>query len=77
MPPATPVTTAPELKAAYTVPELAAMAGLSRFQVYRLIKRHSVTLVDELVPLISFRTCFPDLWESIVLKSHVQAGFVN
>lgn len=62
-----------KLKALYSVTELAALAGLSRHQVRRLmIGRAGLPKPGErkkmLVPLDSLREAFPALWESILTR---------
>lgn len=60
------------LKAAYGVSELAAMAGLSRFQVHRLLVSRKVPTTEigkkVLVPLVGFKMAFPEIWDSIVVR---------
>lgn len=67
----------PTLKAAYSVAELAELAGLSRWQIYRLIKRTGMRTIKgqgtkELVPLVAFRDAMPDLYASMLERMAVR-----
>ena len=56
-------------KAVYTVPELATLSGLSRFQVGRLLARNDVQVVRAgrrtLVPLAALRAALPWMVDSL------------
>jgi hypothetical protein len=60
------------LKASYTVTELAQLADVSRFKLWRMILAEDVRTIrtgrSVLVPLVALRVAFPDLWESMVIK---------
>ena len=57
-------------RAVYTVPELARLSGLSRFQVGRLLTSNDVWIVRagrrKLVPLIALRAALPLIFDSIL-----------
>jgi hypothetical protein len=59
------------LKAAYTVPELAALVGISRWTLWRMLVRDDVATIRNgrglLVPLVAFRQAYPPIWESAVV----------
>lgn len=62
---------APRLKVAYTIPELAKMAGISRWKMARLleangVKLHKAGAKKRTVLLSQIRQCFPDLWDSLL-----------
>lgn len=66
------------LKAVYSVAEVAEMMGLSVWQALRRLKAAGVVegrgrgaKID--VPLVAFREAFPDLWESILLTQRLAA----
>lgn len=59
------------LQAAYPVTKLARMTGISRWQLYRLLRKKRVRTIKgmgtvELVSLIAFRDAFPDLYASML-----------
>lgn len=61
----------PRLKVAYTVTELAQMAGESRRKMLRLllsngVKLHKRGARGDLVFLSQIRQSFPDLWDSLL-----------
>lgn len=59
------------LKAAYTVPELSKLVGISRWTLWRMLVRDDVPMVRNgrglLVPLVSFRQAYPIVWDSTML----------
>ena len=62
---------APKLKVAYTVAELAEMAGENRRKMRRLLEANGVKMHKRgkrksVVLLSQIRQCFPDLWDSII-----------
>jgi excisionase family DNA binding protein len=58
-----------ELKALYTVPELAAMIGMHPRTLRRWLERKEVPLLrvgeSISVPLVAFREAFPEVWASL------------
>ena len=58
-----------EVKALYTVPELATMIGMQQRTLRRWLSRKHVPLLrvgaSVGVTLVAFREAFPDLWASI------------
>lgn len=64
------------LKPAYTVTELAELLQMDYFRAYRLIQSSRMRLVRSgdriLVPLSSFKRCFPDLWESLIIIAQLK-----
>lgn len=66
------------LKAVYSIRELANLSGLSVQQLHRRLGEAGVIKgrgrgrrID--VPLVAFRGAFPDIWESIVLAQQFAA----
>jgi len=59
-----------KLKACYTIPELAELAGISRWRVRRLLEKNGVQLgrngSDRVVYLSALKRALPDLWDSIL-----------
>jgi excisionase family DNA binding protein len=57
-----------EVKVVYSVTELAELTGLSRFTMHRWLKRERVHTIrigrKILVPFLSFRAAFPEVWEA-------------
>lgn len=61
----------PKLKVAYTVAELAEMAGENRRKMRRLlisngVKLHKRGARGDVVMVSQIRQCFPDLWSSLI-----------
>jgi hypothetical protein len=58
------------LKAAYTIPEIAALAGISRGRARRILESNHVELRRNgrviVVYLSALKRALPDLWESIL-----------
>lgn len=67
-----------ELKAWYTVPELARMAGTTRDDMRRTLRRTGVTIRTEgrtgRVLLSELRRVAPDIWQSILLVQRFRDG---
>jgi hypothetical protein len=63
------------LKAAYSLTELAGMAGLSRKQMRRKLENAQVRTYQSTergkrwVVLASFAEAYPELWDSIILRA--------
>jgi hypothetical protein len=63
-----------QLKAIYSVTELATLSGLSRYQVHRLLRSNRVNALRPGarkkvgVPLDSLREALPTVWESILTR---------
>jgi len=59
-----------ELKAAYSIPELAEMSGMDRHRVRRMLESNGVELKRSgraiLVFTSALRRALPDLWDSIL-----------
>lgn len=60
-----------KLKAAYTLPELAELTGLSRHQLWRLTVQEGGPQPIRigrgiLIPLTAFASAFPQLWLSVL-----------
>ena len=59
------------MKIMYTISELAAMSGETRWKLGRLLKANKVTLYPtgegrkKVIMLTQLRKAFPDLWDSI------------
>ncbi len=66
------------LKALYTVPELARMAGMSERTMHRWLLRQRVQIIrcggGVRVPLYAFREAFPDVWQAIQFAQEMQPG---
>ena len=59
---------ATRLKAYYTVPELAELAGCSRVTMWRKLKAKGAIVPGERrIPLSALRLALADLWESLEL----------
>lgn len=67
-----------KVKALYTVPELAEMAGMDEQRMRRWIARAQLSVVRSgravMVPLPAFRDAFPQVWEAIKLQRGLKAG---
>lgn len=68
-----------ELKAAYTIAELAEMSGLDRKRIYRMVtagKLQTIRLpgVSMLVPLLELRRLNPGFYYSILERMNLAAG---
>lgn len=69
------------VRAIYTVRELAEMAGISRRRMARKLRAEGITLQPErprrgqpqTVCLCQLRGAWPDLWDSMVLLSALEA----
>ncbi len=59
-----------ELRPCYTITQLAEMLMMDYQQTYRLVLSSRMRVVRSgariLVPLTSFKRCFPELWESLI-----------
>lgn len=55
------------LKAYYTVPELAELAGCSRSTMWRKLKKRGHEFTGEPIPLSALKKVLADLWESLEL----------
>jgi sulfite reductase beta subunit-like hemoprotein len=68
-----------EVKAVYTVPELALAANTTRFRMARLLASYRVNTLRSgravLVPVSELKDKVPDLWASIVdlIQAHIRA----
>lgn len=66
------------LKAAYSMTELADMAGLSKKQMTRKLRNAQVRTYQSVergkrwVVLSSFAEAYPDLWDSIILRAQLR-----
>lgn len=67
-----------KLKATYSVPELAEMAGITRHEMLRVLRSNGVPLARNgrkiVVFLSAFKRAMPDLWESILDVVSLRAG---
>lgn len=65
-----------ELRAYYTVPELAKLMGRTRWQVRRLLDANDVRTHRIgraiVVSVEAIRCAFPDIWEGVILRVSVQ-----
>lgn len=65
-----------KLRACYTLSELAAMAGISRWRVRRILERGGVEIhrngSDRLVYLSAIKRALPDLWDSILDRASAE-----
>ena len=60
------------LKAYYTVPELAELAGCSRVTMWRRLRARGCVLTGAPVPLSTLKVLLADLWESLDLTKEVR-----
>lgn len=62
----------PHLRACYTVPELAFLMGLSRWQLSRMLRRRDIPVDRQervgRVWLSTFQKLAPEAWESLILR---------
>lgn len=69
-----------EVKPIYRVSELAAIAGMSKWAMSRLLRRHGVDVTlggrgqPAMVTLMAIRVGLPDVWESILLAKALERG---
>lgn len=65
-----------KVQSLYTVGELAKLCGFRPRRMRRWLARENVRLVRSgqsvVVPLVSFRDAFPEVWESIRLKHRLE-----
>ncbi len=66
-----------EVKALYSVQELACAGGVTRFSLLRLLRANGVQLVTGgravMVPLTEIETRIPPLWRSLVAAERLRA----
>ena len=69
--------TALEVRAVYTIAELARTAGISRHVMRQLLEGAEVTIMSagrhELVPLCDIESRIPPLWQSLVTAKRLRA----
>jgi len=67
-----------ELRAYYTIAELARAAGVTTFSLLRLLRRNDVVFLRAgralYVPLGEIRTRIPPLWDALVAKEAMRRG---
>ena len=67
-----------ELRAYYTIAELARAAGVTTFSLLRLLRRNEVVFLRTgralFVPLSEIRTKIPPLWEGLLAKEELRAA---
>lgn len=62
----------PKLKAYYTVPELAELAGCSRVTMWRRLKARGHEFTGGPIPLSALKRVLADLWESLELAREMR-----